>query len=77
MVADGLDDGICESFPAEMFVGVGFALLDSEDGVEEEDALFGPGLEVTVVGALEAFDVGAELFVDVDEGGRGANARHD
>ena len=68
------DDGGGELFPAVFGVGVGAVGLDGETGVEEEDALAGPGREVAVGRREESWVVVLEGLEDVHQGGRDAGA---
>lgn len=68
------DDGGGELFPAVFGVGVGAVGLDGETGVEEEDALAGPGREVAVGWRAESWVVVLEGLEDVHQGGRDAGA---
>ena len=69
---DGADHLIGERLPALALVGSRLPGADRERGVEQQDTLARPRLEVAVAGRLDA-EIGAELGVDVGERGRDAD----
>ena len=68
---DEADEGVGEGFPAFAGVREGGVGVDGEDGVEQEDALLGPGGEVAAVDVGGAAEVGLNLGENVAQGGRG------
>ena len=70
---DSPDHLIGEGLPALVVVGGGLPGTHRERGVEQQDALAGPRLEVAVVGRLDA-QIGTQLGVDVGERGRDPDA---
>ena len=67
-----LDDGVGEGFPAAMLVRPGRIGADGERGIQEEDALLCPVLQVARGRDAEA-EVVADFFVDVLERGWGVD----
>lgn len=67
---DKADEGVGEGFPAFAGVREGGVGVDGENGVEEEDALLGPGGEVAAMDVGGAAEVGLDFGEDVAEGGR-------
>lgn len=61
-----------KKLPADSFVRTGLVFFNSEHGVEQEDAVLGPGAQVAVVGNRNA-QVGVEFFVNVLQGGGNAH----
>ena len=66
-VADRLDDGVGEGFPALAAMAAGVSGGDGEDGVQQQHALVGPGFEAAVVRPWQS-EIGAEFLVDVPQG---------
>lgn len=75
-VADYL---ICEEFPATIGMGSGFVSLDSQSGVQQEDALTGPRLQAAMFGGHKSIGIlGSEFLVNVSQArGEGAEVAGD
>lgn len=75
-VADYL---VGEEFPATAGMGSGFVSLDSQSGVQQEDALAGPRLQAAVFGGHKGIGIlGSELLVNVPQArGEGAEVAGD
>ncbi len=69
-----LHDGVREGFPAVSLVAAGVSGLHGERGVQEEDALVGPGREVAVPGEERRLVFVLQFLVHVEERGRDGDA---
>ena len=47
LFVEALNGGVCKPLPAPALVRSRLALLDAERSVEQKDALFGPGAQIT------------------------------
>ena len=65
-----------EDLPSPVLVTVGTACGDCKAGVQQQDALFGPGCQVTAGGHLTV-QIAAHLFEDVQQRRLNAAARVD
>ncbi len=71
-----MDDGVGERFPAFALMRTGAVRFDGQRRVQEKDALIRPGKEIGD-GLRVAAAVACAFLRDVDERGRGADARRD
>ena len=74
VLADHLNDTVGEVLPAFSCMGSSVGALDSEGGVQQQNALISPGLEATVVRNIDV-QVAFQLFVDVDQRWRRRHTR--
>lgn len=76
-LCDCSDDRIRKVLPSPLFVAVGLGLADRQDVVDQEDALFGPSFQISVLG--NGIEIGNlwivhQFLVNVAQGGRGLNS---
>ena len=65
----GLDNGVCELFPADSSVGECLVRTDSKDCVQKEYALFCPFFQTAIVWDVAA-KITVKFFIDIYQGRR-------
>ena len=73
--AEGADGGIGEGLPAFALVRIGLVGAHRQDGIEQQDALRGPGNQVAVVGDAKTDVACSSLKILSSEGGGGTPGR--
>ena len=66
LIRESLDDGVGEGLPTFILVRSGLVGADGESGIEEENALVCPALEIACLGRSFS-QVRSDFFVDIDK----------